>query len=218
MDRVEDGGRGRYQRGLADSLRAVGTERLGVFHEQALDLRHVADGGEQVVVEVLGAARHVLLHEGEPDALRDPALDLSFDEGRVDGGPHVVGGDDAPRRHGAELQVDLHAGNLGGEAVGRVRDPLTVLVERGAGRVEEPPAFQNDVVVRDDRQAPERDGVLDAVAVGDVQPRAVQPDARVRAGVDERQDPRAQIGAGKLGRAPGDERLARSRRFPRVPR
>ena len=45
-------------------------------------------------MEVVGPAGDVLLHQREPEALRDPAMDLALDERRVDGPADVVGGDD----------------------------------------------------------------------------------------------------------------------------
>ena len=216
VDRVEDGGRGRNQRRLADPFRAVGSERFGVLDQQAFDLGHVADGGEQVVVQVLGAPRHVLFHQGEPDALCDSALDLPLHQSRVDRGADVVRGDDASRHHGAKLQVHLHARDLRGEAVGRVRDSLAVLVEGGGGRIEVPPTLQHDVATPHDRQAPERDDVLHAATVGDAKLVPVEPDCGVGPGIDERQHLRPQVRACELGRAAGHEGLARGRRLSRI--
>src|SRR3546814_8563779 len=49
LDTAEDRRRGADQRVLADSFRAIGAERLGVLDQDAGDLRHVAEGGDQVV-------------------------------------------------------------------------------------------------------------------------------------------------------------------------
>ena len=215
VDRVEDRGRGRDQRGLADPLGTVGAEWFGVLDEQALDLRDVTDGGEQVIVQVLGAPRHVFFHQRESEPLCDAALDLPLHQGRVDRGADVVGGDDAVRRHRTQLQIDLHARHLRREPVGRVRDPLAVLVERGGRGVEGAAPGQHHAIAFDDRQVPECDRVLDA-APGDAQHLAVGPDAGVRAHVDQGQDLRTQVGARALGRTAGGRRSgARPRTFPR---
>ena len=55
---------------------------------------HVADRRDQVVVQVLGAAGDVLLHQRHADALGDAALDLALDQRRVDRAADVVGGGD----------------------------------------------------------------------------------------------------------------------------
>src|SRR5439155_26562848 len=52
-DGGEDGGRGGDQRRLAYALGAEGAVRLGVLDQVGFDGRHVADGGDQVVVQVL---------------------------------------------------------------------------------------------------------------------------------------------------------------------
>ncbi len=94
-DRVQDGGGGGDQGGLADALGAVGAERVGVLDQDGLDRRHVADGRDEIVVQVLGPAGHVFLHQREPEALGDAAVDLALDQRRVDRAADVVGGDDA---------------------------------------------------------------------------------------------------------------------------
>src|SRR5512140_496896 len=49
----------------ADGVRAVRAERIGVLDEVAGDRRDVACGRDEVVVQVVGPATHVLLHERE---------------------------------------------------------------------------------------------------------------------------------------------------------
>ena len=82
MDGAQDGGRGRHQAGFAHALGAGGTERLAVLDQDALDLGHVADRRDQVVVQILGAAGEIFLHQRQPKPLGDAALDLAFDQGR----------------------------------------------------------------------------------------------------------------------------------------
>jgi hypothetical protein len=70
-DGGEDGGRRGDQRRLAYALGAEGSLRLGILDQIGLDCRHVAGGGDQVVVQVLGAAGDELLHQrhAEPWAM-----------------------------------------------------------------------------------------------------------------------------------------------------
>ena len=132
----EDRRRRRHQRRLADALGAPRPERLRVLDQVHRDRRHVADGRDQVVVQVVGAAVDVLLHQRHADALGDAAVDLAFDLGRVDRPADVVRGVDVQQRHRAELEVDLDLGDLRREAVGRVRHALAVGVERHGRRIE----------------------------------------------------------------------------------
>ena len=136
MDRVEDRRRRRHQGRLADALGAPGPERLGVLDQVDRDRRHVADGRDQVVVQVVGAAVDVFLHQRHADALGDAAVHLAFDQGRVDRPADVVRRVDVQQRHRAELDIDLELGDLRREAVGRVRHALAVGVERHGRRVE----------------------------------------------------------------------------------
>src|SRR5579883_658076 len=112
IDGVENGGRRRDQRRLADALGAVGAERFRILYEEAFDGRHVAEGRNEIVVEILGAARQILLHEGEADALRDAAMDLPLDLARIDGAADIMRGDDAAKPDGAEAGIDLDLGHL----------------------------------------------------------------------------------------------------------
>src|SRR5690606_15052510 len=97
MDRVEDRRRRRHQRRLADTLGAIRAERLRILDQDAFDRWNVAEGRDQIVVQIFGTAGDVLLHQGEAEALRDAAVDLAFDLRRVHGAADIVGGDDAPR-------------------------------------------------------------------------------------------------------------------------
>ena len=80
-------------------------------------------------MEVVRPPGDVLLHQGQAEALRDPTVDLPFDEHRIDRPADVVRRDDPPDDDRAELEVDVHDRDLRPEAVGLVRDPLPVLVQ-----------------------------------------------------------------------------------------
>ena len=205
MDGAEDRRRGRHQAGLADALGAGGAERLAILDQDALDLRHVADGRDQIVVQVLGAAGQIFLHQRQAQALGDAALDLAFDQGRIDGPADIVGGDDAQHLHRAELDIDLDLGDLRGEGVGRVGHALAVGIERRGRRIEGALADQRSPTLARDRVArtspPSR-----TVSAG-----AVERQRGVRPGIGQAQDLLAQVAAGAFGRLARDEGLARGR-------
>ena len=116
----------------------LGAERsFGVRHldQDGLDRRHVADGRDQVVVQILGAAGNVFLHQRHADALRDAALDLAFGKQRVDRLADIVRGGDLDQLHRAELHVDLELGDLRAIAVDGVGLALALGVERRGRRI-----------------------------------------------------------------------------------
>ena len=140
------------QRRLADTL---GTKRsLGLAILDQMDLHgwHIANRGDEIVVQVLGTAGDEFLDQRQAQALGDAAVDLPFHQGRVDGPADVVGGHDRGYFAGAEADVDLHLGHLRGKAVRGVGDALAVLVERRGRRIPAADAFQNDVLSRDGRR------------------------------------------------------------------
>ena len=57
-----------------------GPSGSGTSIRMAFDRRHVADGRDQIVVQILGAAGDVFLHQRHADALRDAAFDLALDQ------------------------------------------------------------------------------------------------------------------------------------------
>src|SRR3546814_8542592 len=87
--------------------------------QDAGDLRHVAEGGDQVVVQVLRATRQVLFHQREAEALGDAAMDLALHQRRVHRAADVVGSGHAQHLHRAEVEIDRHLGDLRGKAVDR---------------------------------------------------------------------------------------------------
>ena len=149
-----------------------------------------------------------------PEALGDAALDLALDLGRVDRAADVVGGDDPQDLDGAELEIDLDVGDLGGEAVGRVGAALAVAAERRARRVE--------VALGEEHHAvgvglePVELEALLAARLAD-QDRAVgERQRRVGAGIGQPQDLGPQLARRELGRLAGDEGLARGRGLARI--
>ena len=134
-DRAEDG-RGRGDEGrFADPLGPERAGRLRCLDEEALDGRNVADGRDEVVVQVVGAAGDVRLHERQAQALGDPAMDLALDEHRVHGSPDVVGRDDPTDDGRAQLHVHVHDRDLGTEPIRLVRHALPIVIERRRVRV-----------------------------------------------------------------------------------
>ena len=71
-----------------------------------------------------------LLHQRQPEALRDAALDLALDRLRVDRLADVLRGRDLDHAHEAELDVDVDDRAVGGERERHVRVALALLVER----------------------------------------------------------------------------------------
>ena len=86
----------------------------------------------------------ILLHQRQADPLRDAAMDLPLDQRRVDASADIVGRDDAQDLYRAEHEIHVDLRDLGGEAIGRIRDALAVLVERRGRRVVAPVAVEHD--------------------------------------------------------------------------
>ena len=86
-------------------------------------------------MEVVGPADVILLHQGHPESLGDPAMDLPLDQQRVDRAADVMRSHD-PADHGrAQLHVHIDDRDLSPEPVGLIRDALAVRVELGGVRV-----------------------------------------------------------------------------------
>ena len=203
MDGAEDGRGRRHQRGLADSLGARGTERLAILDQEALDLRHVAHGRNEIVVQVLGAAGQILLHQREAQPLRHAALDLALDERRIDRPADIVRGHDAQDLHRAQLDIDFDFGQLRGESIGRIGHALPIGIERRGRRIEG--AFAHQRTGR---------GEIDGPHVGAIahrERRAVERQDRLRSGIGQPQDLLAQILSGLFRRLARHEGLAGGR-------
>ena len=139
MDGVEDRGRGRHRRRLADALGAERSGRIEALHDVDGDLRHVERRRHDVIGQVgidvapLGVEQHLLLQR-HADAHRNAALDLAFDQHRIDGGAAIMRGGDAQDFDLAGLVVDVDLGDLRGVDVGRERLALPGLRIHGDGR------------------------------------------------------------------------------------
>src|SRR5690606_12604398 len=151
---------------------------VGGLDQDRPDLGDVADGGDQVVVQIVGAAGEVFLHQREADALGDAALDLALGQRRVDGAAEVVGGGDLQQPDGAEGGGDGELGDLGAVAVDGVGGALAIGVERRRGRVV---AFfrGDDVALRVHGQG----GEVEGAGAGDLEAGAGEREAGVGTGV-----------------------------------
>ena len=136
VNRVEDCGGGGNQGLLADAFRAVRTDRGWIFDEDGFDRGHIADRGDQIIVEILALAGKEFFHQSHAQALRGAAFDLAFDESGIDGAANIVGGDDSKDAHGAEFDIDTDFGEMRAEAEDGVGIALAVFIERSGGRIE----------------------------------------------------------------------------------
>ena len=127
------------RRRLADPAQPVRRVRIAELEHVELDRRHVEHRRDQVVGERRVAHEPVddldLLHQREPEALGDAALDLALDRERVHRLADVLRGRDLDDPHEPELGVDVHDRAVRGEGEGDVRVALAELVERLRGAV-----------------------------------------------------------------------------------
>ena len=209
-DGVEDRRRGRDQHMLAQPLGAERSFRIGNLDQDGLDRRHVADGRDQIVVQILGAAGDVFLHQRHADALRDAALDLAFDQQRVDRLADIVRGGDLDQLHRAELQVDLEFGDLRAIAIDGVGLALALGVERQRRRIV---GFlgAEDEAVGIGSQRGEIDAAGGFALADDDQAAPSRASVAFVRDIGEAQDLFAQRAAGLFRRLAGDEGLARGR-------
>src|SRR3712207_4137053 len=135
VDGAENGRCGGDQRRFPYALCPERPERVWILDQIRLDRRHIADGRDQVIVEVLRAPRHELLHQSEAQPLGDAAMDLTLRQRRVDDATCVMRGDDGQHLAGAERGVYLHLGDLGRKAVSSVGYTLTIRVQGRRWRV-----------------------------------------------------------------------------------
>ncbi len=208
VDGVEDRRRRRDQRRLADALGTVGAERFRILDEKTFDLGHVADRRNEIIVQILGSPRQIFLHQSEADALRDTAMDLTFDLSRVDGTADVVRGGDAGNLDGPESGVDLDLRQLGGEGVARIGHALTFLVERRRRRIEMAGPGQHVAALVRRRE----DGEVYLVhhaAIGNAKPPLVEHDPPCRPRPCPLENLPPQRLARELRRGAGNEGLAR---------
>src|SRR6266496_4121636 len=87
-------------------------------------------------MQVLTPARKEFFHQRHPQALRDSALDLPFDQRGIDGPPHIMRRGHFQHPHRAEFKVDFDLRHVGTETEYGVQTSLPVLIERTRGRIE----------------------------------------------------------------------------------
>ena len=113
---------------LAKAFRPHRADGIGFFDEDCVDDRHVARRRDQIVVQILGMAGDIFLHQRHAETLGDAALDLPSGEKRVDHPPEIMRRGDADDLDLAKLQVDLDLGDLRAITIHGIRGPLAILV------------------------------------------------------------------------------------------
>ena len=126
--------------GSPTPLTPYGASGSGILDQHRLDRRHVERGRHEVVGEARvrdpPAARLDLLHHGQAEPLRRPALDLALDRQRVDGAADVLRRADPDDPRQPELDVDLgdDAHRRASRAAHGARSPVIWPVSGSSGR------------------------------------------------------------------------------------
>src|SRR6266849_7772317 len=136
VERVHDGGSRGNQCLFADAFCPVGANRRRIFDQDGFNGWHVANGGDEIVVQIFSAAGEKFFHECHAEALGHAAFDLPFDESGIDGAADVVSGGEADNFYGAEFGVHFDFGEMRAEAVDGVGGALSIFVEGFGGWVE----------------------------------------------------------------------------------
>jgi hypothetical protein len=87
-------------------------------------------------VQVLAAPRNELLHERHAEALSHAALDLPLDEHGVHGAADIMRGKKADQPGRAQLQIDLHLGQMRAEPIDGIGVALPVRIQGRGRRIE----------------------------------------------------------------------------------
>ena len=134
--RIENGRRRGNQRRLAHPFGAIRAQRFGIFDQMRGDGWHIADGGNQIIMKVVGTARDILFHQRHAQALRDAAVNLAFNLGGIDRATDIVRRVHVQDPGGAQRLIDFDLGDLRREAIGGVGCALAIGIERRGRRIE----------------------------------------------------------------------------------
>ena len=77
-------------------------------------------------MQILGAAGEIFFHKRKAQPLRDAAMDLAFDQCRIDRAADIMGGDHADDLDEAERDIDRRPRHLRGKTVGGIGIALPV--------------------------------------------------------------------------------------------
>ena len=92
VKRIKNCRRGGNEGLFANALCAERTHGRIVFNKDRFDGRNIANGGNQVIVEIFAFAGKKFFHEGHAESLRNAAFNLAFDESGINGAADVMGG------------------------------------------------------------------------------------------------------------------------------
>src|SRR6201993_1878969 len=120
---------------LTDPFCAKRADGRNLFDENRFDLRNIANGGNQVIVQIFTFARHEFFHQRHAEALRDAAFDLAFDQSWVNSASHVVGGSQLQNFDSSEFEIDFDFGEMRAEPINGIGNALAILIERLGGRI-----------------------------------------------------------------------------------
>src|SRR6185312_4056762 len=123
---------------LANTLHAERPDRVRIFDDDRIDMRHVERRWQNVFGKPgrggAAALDFVVFHKALPERLHHPAFDLSFDALRIDGATDIVRRPDAKHLDLAGDGIDFNFGNLAAEYVS-LPGPTGTIDRMKTGRV-----------------------------------------------------------------------------------
>jgi len=206
---VEDRGRRRYHSLLADSFGAERSDRRRVLNKNRFHRRHIAGGGDQVVMKILTLAGKEFLHQRHPQPLRCAAFDLPFNQSWINGAANIMRGGYFQYTDGAQFRINGNLHQVRPKSKDSIWNALPIFIQRTGGGVERC-VSSDHVAVLVERQLAQGDSARPGIGILFCDPYAtiLEIDDSTVASVREAQNGFPEFRAGQLRRFAGNESLA----------
>ena len=97
-------------------------------------------------MQVLGMTGKILFHQGHSEALGDAAMDLPFNQSRINRLAHIVSGNDAEHLGSTQFHIHLNHRQLRCEGISTIGLALPLRVEGGCRWVKKSCTNKHDTV------------------------------------------------------------------------